>query len=68
MHQNLGDLTSGGERIELVGGANAAYPLEGYHRIVFEYDAMGNQLTETKYNTKGKVIREQRRKRKKKKD
>ena len=26
LHQNLGDLTSGGERIELVGGANAAYP------------------------------------------
>jgi hypothetical protein len=25
-HQNLGALRSGGERIELVGGANAAYP------------------------------------------
>ena len=25
-HQNQGALTSGGERIELVGGANAAYP------------------------------------------
>jgi hypothetical protein len=31
LHQNLGDLTSGGERIELVGGANAAYPSIGYN-------------------------------------
>ena len=28
LHQNLGDLTSIGERIELVGGANTAYPFD----------------------------------------
>ena len=38
-HQNQGALKSGGERIELVGGANAAYPSSRYQVAVRSSEA-----------------------------